>query len=204
MIVCLQMLTKVGHSVIRRSHILNTLHVIPTKSCKVIHNSTRTITTSLTSYAERLFTDKHEWVLVDGKMGTVGISHYAQDALGDVVYAQLPDVGMEVVKKDECGALESVKAASELFCPVSGTITEKNTNVEDTPGLINQSCYEKGKIKEIPFCPINGLLAASSLKPKFIRRSDSPTSTRRPKHTIVSKIMGSCNFHSQDFHTAYD
>lgn len=67
-----------------------------------------------------------------------------KEALGDVVYAQLPDVGAVLNKSDECGALESVKAASEVYSPVSGTVTEKNTEVEDTPGLINTSCYEKG------------------------------------------------------------
>ncbi|XP_021916929.1 glycine cleavage system H protein, mitochondrial isoform X3 [Zootermopsis nevadensis] len=108
-----------------------------------MHVNFRTIKTTLTSYAERMYTDKHEWVLIDGKMGTVGISHYAQDALGDVVYAQLPDIDTEILKKDECGALESVKAASELYSPVSGRVVEKNIAVEETPALINQSCYEK-------------------------------------------------------------
>ncbi|ODN03051.1 Glycine cleavage system H protein, mitochondrial [Orchesella cincta] len=105
---------------------------------------------STTSFnAARLFTDKHEWVDVNGKTGTVGISHYAQDSLGDIVYAQLPDVGSEFNLHDECGALESVKAASELYCPVSGKVVEKNPAVEETPGLINQSCYEKGWLFKI-------------------------------------------------------
>lgn len=69
------------------------------------------------------FTKKHEWVNVDGGNGIVGISNYAQEALGDIVYAQLPSVGDSVVSGEECGALESVKAASELYSPVSGTIT---------------------------------------------------------------------------------
>ncbi|GLV33705.1 pumpless [Carabus blaptoides fortunei] len=101
---------------------------------------------SLTAYrsADRRYTDKHEWVEVNGNIGTVGISRYAQEALGDVVYAQLPDVGTVLKQKDECGALESVKAASEIYSPVSGTVTEKNTNVEETPSLINSSCYDKG------------------------------------------------------------
>ncbi|XP_021916927.1 glycine cleavage system H protein, mitochondrial isoform X1 [Zootermopsis nevadensis] len=114
-----------------------------------MHVNFRTIKTTLTSYAERMYTDKHEWVLIDGKMGTVGISHYAQDALGDVVYAQLPDIDTEILKKDECGALESVKAASELYSPVSGRVVEKNIAVEETPALINQSCYEKGWLFKI-------------------------------------------------------
>lgn len=97
----------------------------------------------------RKYTNKHEWVMVDGNIGTVGISNYAQEALGDVVYAQLPDIGTHFTQKDECGALESVKAASEIYSPVSGDITEKNTLVEDTPGLVNTSCYEKGWLFKI-------------------------------------------------------
>lgn len=97
----------------------------------------------------RKYTNKHEWVMVEGNIGTVGISNYAQEALGDVVYAQLPDIGTHFTQKDECGALESVKAASEIYSPVSGDITEKNTLVEDTPGLVNTSCYEKGWLFKI-------------------------------------------------------
>ncbi|KAG7189508.1 hypothetical protein KM043_017199 [Ampulex compressa] len=105
---------------------------------------TRSIATTRCLRAERLYTEKHEWITVDGKVGIVGISDYAQDALGDVVYAQLPDVGSIVKKEEECGALESVKAASELISPVSGKVTEKNEAVENKPGLINTSCYEEG------------------------------------------------------------
>ncbi|XP_041986570.1 glycine cleavage system H protein, mitochondrial-like [Aricia agestis] len=92
----------------------------------------------------RYYTKKHEWVSVDSGVGTVGISSYAQDALGEVVFAQLPDVGKTVAAGDECGALESVKAASEVYTPVSGSITEKNDAVESTPSIINKSCYEEG------------------------------------------------------------
>ncbi|XP_018318750.1 uncharacterized protein LOC108732442 [Agrilus planipennis] len=104
----------------------------------------RLISTSKTTFAERFFTKKHEWVAVDGKIGTVGISKYAQDALGDVVYVQLPEVDSVIKQGDECGALESVKAASEVYSPVSGRVVEKNTEVEKTPSLINKSCYDKG------------------------------------------------------------
>ncbi|KYN27876.1 PREDICTED: glycine cleavage system H protein, mitochondrial [Trachymyrmex cornetzi] len=104
----------------------------------------RPITTTQYLRDERWYTDKHEWITVDGKIGTVGISDYAQDALGDVVYAQLPDVGSTIKKNEECGALESVKAASELTSPVSGRVTAKNEAVESKPGLINKSCYKDG------------------------------------------------------------
>ncbi|XP_025408288.1 uncharacterized protein LOC112682045 [Sipha flava] len=99
---------------------------------------------STSSIKDRYYTDKHEWIDVNNKIGTVGISHYAQDALGDVVYAELPAVGTEVKIKDECGALESVKAASELYSPVSGKVVEINSLVETKPALINQSCYKDG------------------------------------------------------------
>ncbi|KZC08383.1 PREDICTED: glycine cleavage system H protein, mitochondrial [Dufourea novaeangliae] len=99
--------------------------------------------------AERLYTEKHEWITVDGKIGIVGISSYAQEALGDIVYAQLPDAGSAIEKEAECGALESVKAASELYSPVSGKVIEKNEAVEKKPGLVNSSCYDKGWLFKI-------------------------------------------------------
>ncbi|XP_011877490.1 PREDICTED: glycine cleavage system H protein, mitochondrial [Vollenhovia emeryi] len=104
----------------------------------------RSIATTQWLRDERWYTEKHEWITLHGKIGTVGISDYAQDALGDVVYAQLPDVGSIIKKDEECGALESVKAASELISPVSGKVTEKNEAVESKPGLINKSCYKDG------------------------------------------------------------
>ncbi|XP_034839441.1 glycine cleavage system H protein-like [Maniola hyperantus] len=92
----------------------------------------------------RFYTKDHEWLTVDAGVGTVGISKYAQDALGEVVFVQLPEVGTTVAAGEECGALESVKAASEILAPVSGTIVEKNSPVEATPSLINKSCFEEG------------------------------------------------------------
>ncbi|CAH2035839.1 unnamed protein product, partial [Iphiclides podalirius] len=97
-----------------------------------------------TACKARYYTKKHEWVSVNGDIGTIGISSYAQDALGEVVFCQLPDVGRQVAAGEECGALESVKAASEVYTPVSGTVTEKNDVVESTPSVINKSCYEDG------------------------------------------------------------
>jgi len=93
---------------------------------------------------ERLYTEKHEWILVEGEIGTVGISNYAQESLGDIVFAQLPSVGQELAQHQECGALESVKAASELYSPISGSVVEKNDAVEETPSLVNTSCYKDG------------------------------------------------------------
>ena len=83
---------------------------------------------STTKHVDALyFTKKHEWVnVMDGEMGTIGISSYAQESLGDIVYAQLPNVDDAVTRGEECGALESVKAASELYSPVSGNIFVPN------------------------------------------------------------------------------
>ncbi|GBP33030.1 Glycine cleavage system H protein, mitochondrial [Eumeta japonica] len=97
----------------------------------------------------RKFTDRHEWIVVENNVGTVGISNYAQESLGDVVFAQLPDPGTELKAGDECGALESVKAASEIYSPLSGNVSEKNKDVENKPGLINSSCYDKGWLFKI-------------------------------------------------------
>jgi len=111
--------------------------------------SRRFISTSKIFSSVRLYSDKHEWVTVDGKVGTVGISDYAQASLGDIVFAQLPDVGAEFGQHDECGALESVKAASEVYTPVSGKVTVKNTELENSPGLINKACYSQGWLFKI-------------------------------------------------------
>ncbi|KAF5892796.1 glycine cleavage system H protein, mitochondrial-like [Clarias magur] len=90
------------------------------------------------------FTDKHEWVRVENGVGTVGISDFAQEALGDVVYCGLPDVGTKLSQSDEFGTLESVKAASELYSPLTGEVTEINDALADNPGLVNKSCYKDG------------------------------------------------------------
>nr|XP_009477455.1 PREDICTED: glycine cleavage system H protein, mitochondrial [Pelecanus crispus] len=95
-------------------------------------------------FGSRKFTDKHEWVSVENGIGTVGISNFAQEALGDVVYCSLPEIGTKLNKNDEFGALESVKAASELYSPLSGEVTEVNAALADNPGLVNKSCYQDG------------------------------------------------------------
>ncbi|XP_022829801.1 uncharacterized protein LOC111363823 [Spodoptera litura] len=92
----------------------------------------------------RLFSDRHEWVVIEKGVGTVGISKYAQESLGDIVFAQLPEPESMVNEGEECGTLESVKAASEIYSPVSGIIKEKNIEVESKPGLINTNYYDKG------------------------------------------------------------
>ncbi|KAF7658774.1 hypothetical protein LDENG_00008190 [Lucifuga dentata] len=105
----------------------------------------RTLATSSRVSSALKFTDKHEWIRVEeGGIGTVGISNFAQEALGDVVYCGLPEVGTQLLQHEEFGALESVKAASELYSPLTGEVTEVNTLLEDKPGLVNKSCYKDG------------------------------------------------------------
>ncbi|XP_028292071.1 glycine cleavage system protein H (aminomethyl carrier), b [Gouania willdenowi] len=107
-------------------------------------SSVRAVSSSPALCSALKFTDKHEWVRVDGGVGTVGISSYAQEALGDVVYCGLPEIGQRLEQNEEFGALESVKAASELYSPLTGEVTEINTELADTPGLVNKACYGDG------------------------------------------------------------
>jgi glycine cleavage system H protein len=104
-------------------------------------------------YPEDLkYTTEHEWVRSTGDdKGTVrvGITDYAQDALGDIVYANLPDVGAEVVAGEPMGELESTKSVSDLFAPVSGTVSARNEALETTPELCNSDPYGEGWIAEI-------------------------------------------------------
>ena len=86
----------------------------------------------------RYFTEDHEWVDIDGDIGTVGISEYAQEQLGDIVFVDVPEDGKELTKGDEAAVVESVKAASDVDAPVSGTVLEGNAELADTPGLVNE------------------------------------------------------------------
>ncbi|MGM9704905.1 MAG: glycine cleavage system protein GcvH [Prevotella sp.] len=93
------------------------------------------------------YSESHEFVKVEGDYGFVGITDYAQDALGNVVYVDMPDVDDEVEAGEDFGAVESVKAASDLISPVSGTVVEVNEALEDTPELINQDAFGNWIIK---------------------------------------------------------
>ncbi|KAL4698874.1 hypothetical protein H8959_011531 [Pygathrix nigripes] len=104
----------------------------------------RTLRTRPALLSVRKFTEKHEWITTENGIGTVGISNFAQEALEDVVYCSLLEVGTKLNKQDEFGALESVKAASELYSPLSGEVTEINEALAENPGLVNKSCYEDG------------------------------------------------------------
>ncbi|WP_135080855.1 glycine cleavage system protein GcvH [Terasakiella sp. SH-1] len=85
------------------------------------------------------YTEDHEWVLVEGNIATVGITDYAQNALGDIVFVETPDVGHSVDKGEDCAVVESVKTASDVFAPLTGEITEGNAALEDEPELVNSS-----------------------------------------------------------------
>jgi glycine cleavage system H protein len=94
--------------------------------------------------SEIRFTDQHEWVRVEGDVATIGITDYAQEQLGDVVYVELPEVGKAVAAGDEAAVVESVKAASEVYAPVSGEVIEVNADLEGQPGGVNEDAMGKG------------------------------------------------------------
>ena len=90
------------------------------------------------------FTKEHEWIRVDGDTATVGISNHAQEALGDIVFAEVPEAGRKVSKGQEAAVVESVKAASDVYAPVSGEVTEGNQAVADDPSLVNSDPEGEG------------------------------------------------------------
>ena len=94
-----------------------------------------------------LYSESHEYIRVEGEYGYIGISDYAQHALGNVVYVDMPDVDDDVTAGEEFGAVESVKAASDLFSPVSGTVVEVNEALEDAPELVNEDAFANWIIK---------------------------------------------------------
>ena len=115
------------------------------------------------------YSEDHEWVKVEGNIATIGITDYAQKELGDITYADLPEVDDEVEAGDEFGALESVKASSELLCPVSGKVVEVNPELEDAPEKINEDAYEAWSIKVEMSDPaqVDALLDAAAYKAKI-------------------------------------
>lgn len=98
---------------------------------------------------ELFYTESHEWAKVDGNKATVGITDYAQHELGDIVYIELPEVGREVKKGEVFGSVESVKAVSDLYSPLSGKVIEVNDELSSHPEFINQDPYGKGWIIKI-------------------------------------------------------
>jgi len=97
--------------------------------------------------ADLKYTKEHEWIRVDGNTGTIGITDFAQQQLGDVVYVELPEVGSTMTAGQVFGTIESVKAVSELFAPVSGEVTETNGSLKDRPDAVNSKPHETWMVK---------------------------------------------------------
>ncbi|MDP7659007.1 MAG: glycine cleavage system protein GcvH [Candidatus Thalassarchaeaceae archaeon] len=113
------------------------------------------------------YTAEHEWIRVEGDDLVVGITAHAQDALTEIVYVELPDVGTIIEEQDEFSSIESVKSVSSIFAPLAGNITEVNEELDDTPELINQDPYGAGWIVRIvprDIDAVNGLLNAAAYR----------------------------------------
>ena len=110
------------------------------------------------------YSETHEWVKVEGDVAVVGVTDFAQSEMGDITYVDMPEADDEVSKDEEFGALESVKASSDLVCPVSGTVIESNEALEDAPELINQDPYENWiiKVKLSDPAELEGLMDAAA------------------------------------------
>lgn len=103
------------------------------------------------------YSKEHEWVLVEDKIAIVGITEYAQQELGDIVYVELPEVGDKVVKDDPFGAVESVKAVSDVYAPISGTVVEVNDTLPDNPETINDDPYGDGWMIKVEMSDMDDL-----------------------------------------------
>ena len=113
------------------------------------------------------YTKEHEWVKVDGDTATVGISPYAQEQLGDVVFVELPEVGKKVEKGKEMAVVESVKAASEVYAPISGEVAEINNALTDAPATVNEDALGKGWFAKIRLAnkgELDGLMDEAAYK----------------------------------------
>ncbi|XP_078041019.1 glycine cleavage system H protein, mitochondrial [Augochlora pura] len=126
-------------------------------AARVSMHLSRSIATTQCLKFGRLYMKSHEWISVNGNIGIVGISNHAQETLGDVVYVQLPQIESVMKSGDECGAVESVKAVSEIYSPVSGKILDINEMIAEIPSLINLSCYEKGWLFKIELSNLDEL-----------------------------------------------
>ena len=110
------------------------------------------------------YSEEHEWLRLDGDTAIIGITHFAQDSLGDVVFVELPEVGSDVKQFEKMGEIESVKAVSDLYCPVGGKVIEVNDSLTDSPELVNDSPYGDGwmlKVEMADSSEIEQLMSAS-------------------------------------------
>ncbi|MFN4114216.1 MAG: glycine cleavage system protein GcvH [Sphingomonadaceae bacterium] len=115
----------------------------------------------------RYFTDEHEWIDLEGDLATVGITDYAQGQLGDIVFVELPEVGTVIEKGKDAAVVESVKAASDVYAPISGEVMEANSALEDDPALVNTSPEEDGwffKMTVADKAELDGLMNAAAYK----------------------------------------
>jgi glycine cleavage system H protein len=113
--------------------------------------------------SELKYSKDHEWVKIEGNTATIGITEYAQNELGDIVFVELPEVDDEINEGDTFGSVESVKTVSELYAPLSGKVLEANEELEDSPEFVNESPYEKAwmvKIEVTDESQLDGLLSA--------------------------------------------
>jgi glycine cleavage system H protein len=116
---------------------------------------------------ELRYSAEHEWVRVDGTRAIVGITDYAQDALGDVVYVQLPDVGLAVIANAQVAEIESTKSVSEVYAPVTGTVVEVNSSLDDQPEQVNADPYGAGWIFVVELAEpgeVDGLMDAAAYR----------------------------------------
>lgn len=111
---------------------------------------------------DRQYSAEHEWVTVDGDIATVGITEYASDALGDVVYTELPAVDDDVTAGEVCGEIESTKSVSDLYCPVSGVVAEVNGSVAESPELVNDDPYGNGWLFKVKVSELGELMDADA------------------------------------------
>lgn len=112
--------------------------------CNSSFESKRFIHIARQLLAERKYSKEHEWITMDGDIGTIGITDYAQNQLGDVVYVDLPEEGQTFNEGDSFGAVESVKAVSEVYSPLTGEVTKINSKLKENPELVNESPYKNG------------------------------------------------------------
>ncbi|MEM8825472.1 MAG: glycine cleavage system protein GcvH [Pseudomonadota bacterium] len=113
------------------------------------------------------FTEEHEWIRVDGETATVGVTDYAQGQLGDVVFVELPEIGKVIDKGGEAAVVESVKAASEVYAPVSGEVIEVNGALEDDPALVNSAAEDEGWFLKLTLsdkAELDGLMDGTAYK----------------------------------------
>jgi glycine cleavage system H protein len=106
---------------------------------------------------ELLYTEEHEWIRVEGQNAVIGVTQFAQDQLGDIVFVELPEVGSLIEKESPFGVVESVKTVSDLYAPVSGKVTKVNTELETHPENVNSEPYGKGWIVEIEISDVKEL-----------------------------------------------